>query len=129
MSTAKEIWERLEIIFGNKMTKSKVFLNLKFYDLKMADNEELGGHLAKFGSLVQQLTSLECVPGDEDKMAMLTKSMQNVPSFQQSIEVLCLASTTFDDMVSLLLQNDQCIKEGQPISTNNEEQAFDGIES
>jgi len=114
-STAKQMWEKLESIFGNKITNSKVFLKLKFYDLKMSDHEELSDHLAKFWSLVQQLTSLKCEPDDEDKMAVLTKSMQNVSRFQQSIEVLRLASTTFDDMVALLLEKDRRIKEEQAV--------------
>lgn len=43
---AKLTWERLESMFANKFTNSEVFLKLKlkFYNMKMNDDEELSDH-------------------------------------------------------------------------------------
>lgn len=99
----KEFWEKLEGIFNNKVTNSKVFLKLKFYDVKTHNNEELSDHLSKFGSVIQHLASLKCETDDEDKMAVLIKSMRGITQFEQTLNVLSLEATTFEDLVALLI--------------------------
>ena len=44
----------------------------------MEDGDKLSDHLAKFQSLVQQLSILKCPPDDGDKMAVLMKSVQGL---------------------------------------------------
>ena len=97
----------MEGLFGNKITNSKVFLKLQFYKLKMEDNDDVRDHLEKMQSLVQQLSSLKCPPDDDDKMAVLMKSMEGISHFENTLEILRLASTTFHHMVALILEKDR----------------------
>ena len=73
----------------------------------MEDNDDFRDHFAKMQSLVQHLSSLKCPPDDEDKMAVLMKSMEGISRFENTLEVLRLAITTFDDMVALTLEKDR----------------------
>lgn len=117
-----QIWSNLESIFGNKITNSKVFLKLKFYDLKMADSDEFSHHLAYMSSLITQLASLKSELDNEDKMAVLMMSMKNIPRFESTLEVLLVATTTFEDMIALLLEKDRRNKEEK--GNNSTDNAF-----
>ena len=44
-------------------------------------------------------------------MAILIKILKDMSHFKSSIEVLCSASTAFEDMVALLLEKNQRNKE------------------
>ena len=73
----------------------------------MEDNDDFRDHLAKMQSLVQQLSSFNCPPDDEDKMAILMKIMEGISHFENTLEVLRLATMTFDDKVALILEKDR----------------------
>ena len=83
-STAKEMCNRFESLFGNCITNSKVSLKLKLYDLNMNDSDELSDHVSKFGSHVRQLMRVKCGPDDEDGMIILVTSMYDVARFDQT---------------------------------------------
>ena len=85
-STAKQIWEHLESIFGNKIKNSKAFLKLQFYELQMEDSDDLSAHLAKMQSLVQQLSSLKFpLDDDKDNMVVLVKNVGKMYCFDNTL--------------------------------------------
>lgn len=74
------------------------------------DNDKLSDHLAVMYSIINQLTILELLD-DQNKMAVLIKSVKDVTQFQSALEVLSVVSTTFKGMVFLLLETCRIIVE------------------
>lgn len=55
--TAKEVCDKLENLFMNKINNSKAFLKQKYYTLKLKERYSLQEHLNTIGSL--QLTAMQ----------------------------------------------------------------------
>lgn len=106
--TAKEVWDKLENLFGNKINNSKVFLKQKFFSSKMKESDTLQEHLSTLGSIIQQLTALKAPPDDDDMKAVLLTSLEDVNKFSETLGVLRVArEMSFDEMVAILIDEDR----------------------
>ena len=74
-TTAKHAWEILERTFGAKSKHSKISLKMQLYGLVMHDNESLSSLVNRLKSICTQLSYIECNIEEEDKIAVLLKSL------------------------------------------------------
>ena len=74
-TTSKQAWEILERTFGAKSKHSKISLKMQLYSLVMQENEGLSSLVNRLKSICTQLTYIECNIEDEDKIAVLLKSL------------------------------------------------------
>lgn len=91
------------------------FLKLEFYNLKMAGSNNFTEHLVTMYSLTTEVFGLKYELHDEDKMAVLLHSIQEVSHFESTLEALCVASTTFKFMIALLLGRITIIRTRTPM--------------
>ena len=74
-STAKDAWDTLERTFGAKGKHSKISLKMQLYSLNMHDNETLSSVVNRLKSICTQLSHIECNIDEDDKIAILLKSL------------------------------------------------------
>lgn len=106
-STAQELWEKFEGLFGNKVINSKVFLRQEFFKLQMKHEDSLLTHLNHMESLITQLAALKAPVGDDDQVAVLLTSIEEIPKYREIIPALRVASMSYHDMVAMLLDHER----------------------
>lgn len=74
-TTAKHAWEILERNFGAKSKHSKISLKMQLYSLIMQEGEGLSSLVNRLKSICTQLSYIECNIEEEDKIAVLLKSL------------------------------------------------------
>lgn len=74
-TTAKQAWEILERSFGAKSKHSKISLKMQLYSLTMQHNETLSSLINRLKSICTQLSYVECIIDEEDKIALLLKAL------------------------------------------------------
>ena len=74
-TTSKNAWEILERTFGAKSKHSKISLKMQLYGLTMQNNESLSSLVNRLKSICTQLSYIECNIEEEDKIAVLLKSL------------------------------------------------------
>lgn len=74
-TTAKHAWEILERNFGAKSKHSKISLKMQLYSLVMQEGESLSSLVNRLKSICTQLSYIECNIEEEDKIAVLLKSL------------------------------------------------------
>lgn len=110
--TAKEVWDKLENLFGNKINNSKVFLKQKYYGLKMKQHHTLQEHLSNIGSLLHQLTALNAHIDEDDKKAVLFSSTEEIQKYKGVISSLRVTrEMAYDSMVAILIDEDRRLQD------------------
>lgn len=105
---AKEMWDLLENLFGNKINNSKVFLKQKFLNLKMNEDQTLIEHLSTLGSILQQLEALQANVDEDDKKDVLLTSIEEISRFSQVLPILRVARDhSFEEMIAILIDEDR----------------------
>ena len=84
--TSNEAWETLEKMFGAKAKHSKISLKMQLYGLTLNDNEDLSSLVNRLKSMCTQLVYLNAPMEEEDKVAILLKSLP--PSYHHLVTVL-----------------------------------------
>ena len=74
-TTSKHAWEILEQTFGAKSKHSKISLKMQLYSLTMHENEGLSSLINRLKSICTQLSYIECNIEEDDKIAVLLKSL------------------------------------------------------
>ena len=74
-TSAKIAWDTLERTFGAKGKHSKISLKMQLYSLTMHDNETLSSVVNRLKSICTQLTYIQCNIDEDDKIAILLKSL------------------------------------------------------
>lgn len=110
--TANDVWEKLENLFGNKINNSKVFLKQKLFKLKMKETETLNEHLSNLGSILQQLSAIRAIVEDDDQVAVLLSSIEDISKYSEILAVLRVSrNMSFEDMVAHLIDEDRRLTE------------------
>ena len=74
-TTSKHAWEILEQTFGAKSKHSKISLKMQLYSLTMHEGEGLSSLINRLKSICTQLSYIECNIEEDDKIAVLLKSL------------------------------------------------------
>lgn len=83
--TAKEIWDRLNTLFG-KGTTAKILLKSQLYSLKMQDTTSLSSHINYLKSLRSQIAEAGDQISDEEFLAIMLNSLS--PKFNNVVFTL-----------------------------------------
>ena len=73
--TTKDLMAALLKMYEKPLASNKVFLMKKLFNLKMADNESVAGHLNEFNTLMSHLESIEINFKDEIRVMVLLSSL------------------------------------------------------
>lgn len=76
-STAREIWTRLSTVHEQKSEANRYFVQSKFFEYKMAPEDNMAAHISKVESLARQLENFGEKVSDE---AIITKMLCTLPS-------------------------------------------------
>jgi hypothetical protein len=103
-STTKELGDNLGNLYQSKSLVNKMFLQKKFYHLRLEDGDFVTEHLNAFNTLVSQLVSVNITIAEVDKCITLLCSLRD--SWDNL--VVAIGSTTqstlkYEDVVSSLL--------------------------
>ena len=75
VSTAKKVWEKLEVLYIRKELRNKLHVRKQLYSLHMKEGLDLLEHLNIFNMLNTQLSSFEVNYEDEYKALLLLASL------------------------------------------------------
>ena len=73
----------------------------------MKDDVSLMAHLNHMESLVTQFATLQAPVGEDDQVAVLLSSIQEIPKYKEIIPALWVAGMDFHDTVAMLLDHDR----------------------
>jgi len=71
LSSAKELWEKLEGLYQAKGISNGLLLKEQFHNLRMNEGSKISDHLSTLKNIVSELESIEVKIDDEDKLLRL----------------------------------------------------------
>lgn len=121
--TAKDMIENLKKIFERKSTLSALYLRRKLLCLKCKENDDLGDHFNKFGTIIRELEETGSKLNEQDKVCHLLLTMPEV--YQPTITALETTNVdlTLEYVKSKLLDAELKYKNNQG-QTQREEFSF-----
>lgn len=109
---AKEVWDKLENLFGNKSVIPKVFFKQRFFGFQMKESDSLQEHLSNLRSILQQLAALKAQVDEDDMKAVLLSNIEDIPRFSKALTVLRVArEMSYEEMIAILIDEDRRLRE------------------
>ena len=86
MTTALEIWKRLDNLYLTKTLSSRLYLKTKFFTFKMKEKQKLQDHIDEFNKLCLDLENINVKYDDEDRALVLLHSLPL--SYEYFVDIL-----------------------------------------
>ncbi|KAL4589760.1 hypothetical protein LXL04_002670, partial [Taraxacum kok-saghyz] len=77
ISTAKELWEKLEQLYQGKGISNRLYLKEQFHTLRMNGDTKISDHLSVLNNIVSELEAIGVKVEDEDKALRLILSLSS----------------------------------------------------
>ena len=112
MSTAKELWEKLEEMYQTKGISSRVYLNEQFHTLRMSEGTTISDHLSVLNGIVSELETLGVKMDDEDKALRLILFLPSSYEHMKPILIHRKEKIFFSDFTNKLLSEERRLNGG-----------------
>jgi hypothetical protein len=119
MSTAKELWEKLEEMYQTKGISNRVYLKEQFHTLRMAEGTTISDHLSVLNGIVSELETLGVKMDDEDKALRLILSLPSSYEHMKPILIHGKEKILFSEVTSKLLSEERRLNGGQNSTPEN----------
>lgn len=110
LSSAKELWEKLEGLYQAKGISNRLLLKEQFHNLRMDEGTKISDHLSTLNNIVSELESIEVKIDDEDKALRLILSLP--PSYVHLKPVLMYGkeSLSFEEVATKIISEERRMK-------------------
>ena len=71
ISTANELWEKLEALYQAKEISNRLYLEEKFHTLRMDESAKISDHLSVLNGIISELVAIGVEIEDDDKSLRL----------------------------------------------------------
>ena len=119
ISTAKELWEKLEALYQAKGISNRLYLKEQFHTLRMDEGAKISDHLSVLNGIISELEAIGVKIEDEDKALRLILSLP--PSYEHMKPILMYGkeSLNFAEVTGKLLSEERRLKSEGRASTEN----------
>lgn len=107
ISTAKELWEKLEQLYQGKGISNRLYLKEQFHTLRMDGGTKISDHLSVLNNVVSELEAIGVKVEDEDKALRLVLSLPSSYEHMKPILMYGKETLKFADVTSKLLSEEK----------------------
>jgi len=119
LSSAKELWEKLEWLYQANGISNRVLLKEQFHNLRMDEGTKISDHLSTLNNIVSELESIEVKIDDADKALRLILSLP--PSYVHLKPVLMYGkeSLSFEEVATKIISEERRMKSDESTSSSS----------
>ncbi|KAJ9535094.1 hypothetical protein OSB04_un001831 [Centaurea solstitialis] len=117
ISTAKELWEKLEQLYQGKGISNRLYLKERFHTLRMDGGTKISDHLSVLNNVVSELEAIGVKVEDEDKALRLILSLPSSYEHMKPILMYGKETLKFADVTSKLLSEEKRLEGGSMTSS------------
>lgn len=117
MSTAKQLWEKLEQLYQGKGISNRLYLKEQFHTLRMSGDTKISDHLSVLNNIVSELEAIGVKVEDEDKALRLILSLSSSYEHMKPILMYGKETLKYEDVTSKLLSEEKRLEGGSAISS------------
>jgi hypothetical protein len=119
LSSAKELWERLEGLYQAKDISNRLLLKEQFHNLRMDEGTKISDHLSTLNNIVSELESIKVEIDDEDKALRLIWSLP--PSYAHLKPVLMYGKEklNFGEVATKIISEERRMKSDESTSSSS----------
>jgi len=119
LSSAKELWEKLEGLYQAKGISNRLLLKEQFHNLRMDEGTKISDHLSTLNNIVSELESIEVKIDDKDKTLRLILSLP--PSYVHLKAVLMYGkeSLSFEEVATKIISEERRMKSDESTSSSS----------
>ncbi|PON56879.1 hypothetical protein TorRG33x02_294980 [Trema orientale] len=112
ITTAKDLWRKLEELYQAKGVSNRVYLKEQFHTLRMNEGTKISDHLSVLNGIVSELEAIGVKIEDEDKALRFIWSIP--PSYEHMKPILVHGKETviFSEVTSKLLSEERRLTGG-----------------
>ncbi|KAJ9566969.1 hypothetical protein OSB04_002935 [Centaurea solstitialis] len=107
ISTAKELWDKLEQLYQGKGISNRLYLKEQFHTLCMDGGTKISDHLSVLNNVVSELEAIGVKVEDEDKALRLILSLSSSYEHMKLILMYGKETLKFADVTSKLLSEEK----------------------
>jgi hypothetical protein len=107
ISTAKELWEKLEQLYQGKGISNRLYLKEQFHTLRMDGGTKISDHLSVLNNIISELEAIGVKVEDEDKALRLVLSLPSSYEHMKPILMYGKETLKFADVTSKLLSEEK----------------------
>ena len=107
LSTAKELWDKLEQLYQGKGISNWLYLKEQFHTLRMDSGTKISDHLSILNGIVSELEAIGVEIDDEDKALRLVLSLPSSYEHMKPILMYGKKTLQFEDVTSKLLSEEK----------------------
>ena len=113
ISTAKELWEKLEELYQTKGVSNRVYLKEQFHTLQMSEGTTISDHLSVLNGIVSELESIGVKIDDEDQALRLIWSLPSSYEHMKPILIHGKEKIIFSEVTSKLFSEERRLGGGR----------------
>lgn len=119
LSSAKQLWEKLEGLYQAKGISNRLLLKEQFHNLRMDEGTKISDHLSTLNNIVSELESIKVEIDDEDKALRLILSLP--PSYVHLKPVLMYGkeSLSFEEVATKIISEERRMKNDESTSSSS----------
>ena len=119
LSSAKELWEKLEGLNQAKGISIRLLLKEQFHNLRMDEGTKISDHLSTLNNIVSELESIKVEIDDEDKALRLILSLP--PSYVHLKHVLMYGKEklSFEEVATKITSEEKGMKGDESTSSSS----------
>lgn len=117
ISTAKELWEKLEQLYQGKGISNRLYLKEQFHTLRMNGGTKISDHLSVLNNIVSELEAIGVEVEDEDKALRLILSLPSSYEHMKPILMYGKETLKFADVSGKLLSEEKRL-EGRNLNSS-----------
>ena len=110
ISTAKELWEKLEELYQSKGVSNRLLLKEQFYTLRMDGNTKISDHLSTLNGICSELESIGVKVDDEDKALKLILSLPSSFEYMKPVLMYGKETLNFSEVASKIISEERRLK-------------------
>ncbi|KAL4591141.1 hypothetical protein LXL04_004091 [Taraxacum kok-saghyz] len=107
ISTAKELWEKLEQLYQGKGISNRLYLKEQFHTLRMNGDTKISDHLSVLNNIVSELEAIGVKVEDEDKALRLILSLPSSYEHMKPILMYGKETLKYADVTGKLLSEEK----------------------
>lgn len=119
ISSAKELWEKLEGLYQAKGISNRLLLKEQFHNLRMDDGMKISDHLSTLNGIVSDLESLEVKIDDEDKALRLILSLPSSYMHMKPVLMYGKETLSFEEVANKIISEERRMKSDESTSSSS----------
>lgn len=119
ISSAKELWEKLEGMYQAKGVSNRVYLKEQFHTLRMNEGTTISDHLSVLNGIVSELEAIGVKIDDEDIALRLIWSLPHIYEHMKPILIHGKEKIVFSEVTGKLFSEEKRLSSGYSVPPEN----------